>query len=450
MPDKAKLKILFVEDEPKLRERICIMLKMHFEHVFSAGNGKDGLELFSRERPDVVVSDIMMPIMDGLAMAKRIRTVAPETPVIFCTAFTETSYLLQAIELGVAAYVRKPLDCRQLVKTIKQAATPILQRIELESSKQSEQDSMELLMGKSQAMRSVILQAQRVAGTDFSLLLQGETGAGKSHLALLIHGLSHRKQHPFFTVNLSSMPEALAESELFGHLKGAFSGAVSTKKGLFEEAHGGTLFLDDVDCAPPAIQTKILHAVEQKRFYPVGGTKPVEIDTRIITASNRNLLDEVQSGNFREDLYYRLVDLVITVPSLRERSDDIPVLARAFLHDASRELNRIPPRIAPDAILQLNRHPWPGNIRELKSVMRRAALFAGETLTAEELIDILAVMNQKTTEKNSAGMRSFEEVKRQAVRQALEATGGKKMGAARLLGIDYSSFKRMLDKYDLQ
>ncbi len=449
MADKANLKILFVEDEPKLRERICIVLKMHFEEVFSAGNGAEGLELFSRERPDVVVSDIMMPTMDGLEMTKRIRALAPETPVIFCTAFTETSYLLQAIELGVSAYVRKPLDCRQLVKTIKQAATPILQRIELESAKQHEQDSLELLMGNSPAMRSVILEAQRVAGTTYSLLIQGETGAGKSHLALLIHGLSQRKHHPFFTVNLSSLPEALAESELFGHVKGAFSGAVSTKKGLFEEAHGGTLFLDDVDCAPPAIQSKILHAVEQKRFYPVGGTKPVEMDTRIITASNRNLFDEVHKGNFREDLYYRLVDLVITIPALRERGDDIPVLARAFLHDASQELNRIPPRMAPDAILQLSRHPWPGNIRELKSVMRRAALFAGETLTAEELIHLLAVKNLKPIGKDSAAPRSFEEVKSQAVRQALAATGGKKMEAARLLGIDYSSFKRMLDKYNL-
>lgn len=449
MSDKANLKILFVEDEPKLSERIYIVLKMHFEQVFSAGNGTEGLELFSRERPDVVVSDIMMPTMDGLEMTKRIRALAPETPVIFCTAFTETSYLLQAIELGVSAYVRKPLDCRQLVKTIKQAATPILQRIELENAKQREQDSLELLMGNSPAMRSVILEAQRVAGTTYSLLIQGETGAGKSHLALLIHGLSQRKYHPFFTVNLSSLPEALAESELFGHIKGAFSGAVSTKKGLFEEAHGGTLFLDDVDCAPPAIQSKILHAVEQKRFYPVGGTKPVEMDTRIITASNRNLFDEVHKGNFREDLYYRLVDLVITIPALRERGDDIPVLARAFLYDASQELNRIPPRMAPDAILQLSRHPWPGNIRELKSVMRRAALFAGETLTAEELIHLLAVKNLKPIGKDSAAPRSFEEVKSQAVRQALAATGGKKMEAARLLGIDYSSFKRMLDKYNL-
>lgn len=449
MSDKTRLKILFVEDEPKLRERVCIVLKMHFEQVFSAGNGEEGLELFTRERPDVVVSDIMMPIMDGLAMTKRIRDIAPETPVIFCTAFTETSYLLQAIELGVSAYVRKPLDSRQLVKTINQAATPILQRIELESARQCEQDSLELLMGNSPVMRGVIKQAQRVAATNFSLLIQGETGAGKSHLALLIHGLSQRKHSPFFTVNLSSLPETLAESELFGHIKGAFSGAVSSKKGLFEEAHGGTLFLDDVDCASSAVQSKILHAVEQKRFYPVGGTKPVEVDTRIITASNRTLLDEVHKGNFREDLYYRLVDLVITVPPLRERGGDIPLLARAFLNDASQELNRITPRITPGAMLALSRHLWPGNIRELKSVMRRAALFAGETLDTEELVDILAVIQHKTTLNSSAGLCSLEEVKRQAIQQALAATGGKKMEAARLLGVDYSSFKRMLDKYKL-
>ncbi len=449
MSDKTGLKILFVEDEPVLRERICIMLKMHFEQVFFAGNGKEGLELFSLERPDVVVSDIMMPVMDGLEMTKRILAIAPETPVIFCTAFTETSYLLQAIELGVSAYIRKPLDVRKLVKTIKHAATPILQRIELENAKQREQSSLELLLGNSQAMRSVILQAQRVAETNFSLLLQGETGAGKSHLAFIIHGLSQRKSNPFFTVNLGSLPETLAESELFGHVKGAFSGAVATKKGLFEEAHGGTLFLDDVDCGSPAIQSKILHAVEQKRFYPVGSTKPVEMDTRIITASNRNLLDEALKGNFREDLYYRLVDLVITIPPLRERGADIADMAQAFLNDASQELNRTPPRIAPDALLQLSRHQWPGNVRELKSVMRRAALFAEETVNADDLINILNVMHQKEMEKSNIVLRSFDEIKRDAVKQALLATGGKKMEAARMLDVDYSSFKRMLEKYNI-
>lgn len=449
MDDKANLKVLYVEDEPDLRERIRIVLEMHFERVLSAANGEEGLELFIRESPEIVICDIRMPIMDGLEMTKRIRKRAPETPVIICTAFTETDYLLKAIELGVSAYVRKPLDCRQLVETINRTAIPILQKKELEKTRQREQASLELLLGESPAMQDVISQAQRIAGTDFSVIIQGETGVGKSHLAALIHGLSRRKHQPFVTVTVSALPESLVESQLFGHIKGAFTGAVSTTKGLFEEAAGGTLFLDDVDCATLPVQAKILHAVEQKQFFPVGGAKLVTVDTRIIAASNRDLLREVRKGNFREDLYYRLGDIMITLPPLRERGDDVLFLARKFLADISLDLSRIPPRMAPEAILLLNRHPWPGNVRELKSVMKRAALFAGETLTFEDLTNVVTVVNQTTDEKRTVQLQTLAELKRDAVRQALAATGGKKMEAARLLDVDYSSFKRMLDKFKL-
>ncbi len=449
MADKIRLKVLYVEDEPKLRERIVIVLSMRFERVISAANGKEALDLFSRERPDIVVSDIQMPVMDGLEMTRRIRDIAPETPVILGTAFTETNYLLKAIELGVSAYVRKPLDCRQLVETISRVATPILQKAELEKARQGEQASLELLLGDSPAMQDVIRQARRISGTDYSLILQGETGVGKSHLALLIHGLSTRRHHPFIAVSLGSLPESLVESELFGHIKGAFTGAVLTKKGLFEEANGGTLFLDDVDCAPPAIQAKILHAVEQKRFYPVGGTKPVAVDIRIISASNRDLLQEARTGNFREDLYYRLGDFVITLPPLRDRGGDVLVLAREFLNDVSLELNRVPPRMTSEAIMLLSRHQWPGNVRELKSVMKRAALFAGETLTREDVGQVLADIHQATSVDNTFTPQTLEDVMRQAVRHALVASGGRKMEAARLLDVDYGRFKRMLARYNL-
>ena len=448
MNKKVPMTILYVEDEPDIRKPVLIALEMHFEKVFSAGNGKEGLAIFSREAPDIVVSDIRMPIMDGLEMTKNIRAIAPDTPVILTTAFTETGYLLRAIELGVSCYVRKPFDCRQLIETITRAATTILLKIELENVKQSEQSSLALHLGDSPAMKHVIQQAQRIAETDFSILIEGETGVGKSHLASLVHGLSQRRQHPFITVNLSSLPEALVESELFGHTKGAFTGAVSAKTGLFEEANGGTLFLDDVDCAPPAVQAKILHVVEQKRILPVGNTKSVDIDVRIIAASNRDLLLEARKGDFREDLYYRLADLVITLPPLRERGEDIVLLARKFLNDVSLELNRVPPRLKPEVIMSLSRFPWPGNVRELKSVMKRAALFAGEVITGADLENSMNVPH--TTSGASAGpLLTLDELKRQAVQQALAATGGKKMEAARLLDIEYRNFKRLLDKYTL-
>ncbi len=445
MTEKIPLTILYVEDEPDLRERIGIVLEMHFERVVTAANGKEGLELFVGERPAVVVSDIMMPVMDGLEMTKAIRELAPETPVILSTAFTETGFLLKAIELGVSAYVRKPLDCRQLIETILRAAKPVLQEIELEQARRRELASLETLLGDSMAMQQVIDQAQRIAETDFSVIIQGETGSGKSHLAALIHDLSRRKHHPFLTVAVGSMPESLVESQLFGHVRGAFTGAMNARNGLFEEADGGTLFLDDIDCAPPAIQAKILHAVEQKRFFPVGGTRQVTVDTRIIAASNRNLLEETRSGRFREDLYYRLGDLVITLPPLRERGEDIVVLARTFLNSIALELEKTPPRMSADAILLLRRHPWPGNVRELKSVMKRAVLFAEDTLTSRELSAVM--QGTGVADGNRQQLQTLEDMERAAIMQALEATGGRKMEAARLLAVDYGRFKRMLDRY---
>jgi DNA-binding NtrC family response regulator len=449
MADKTELKVLYVEDEPDLRQRIRIVLEMHFETVLCAADGQEGLELFRRGRPDVVVCDIRMPVMDGLELTLAIREIAPATPVILCTAFTETSYLLRAIELGVSAYLRKPLDCRELVQAIASAALPILQQRELERSRELERASLGLLLGESPAMQETIRQAQRIAQSDFSLVIQGETGVGKSHLASIIHGLSRRRQHPFITVTVSALPEPLVESQLFGHVKGAFTGAVASTRGLFEEASGGTLFLDDVDCAPPAIQAKLLHAVERKQFYPVGGSHPVTVDTRIIAASNRDLHQEVQKGNFREDLYYRLGETVVTLPPLRERGEDIMLLARGFLAEVSRELDRPTPLLPADAALMLVRHPWPGNVRELKSVMKRAALFAGETITVSDLAYVMNDVRRAADKGSPLTIQSLEELKRDAVRQALAASGGRKMEAARLLDVDYSSFKRMLDRYGL-
>jgi len=450
MDDRVLLKILYVEDEPDLRERVRIVLEMEYATVVTAASGGDGLALFARLRPDVVVSDIMMPGMDGLEMARRIRELSPETPVIFTTAFTETGYLLKAIELGIAAYVRKPLDCRELLDSIRRAAIPILQRRELEQARANEQGSLEFFLGESPAMQQVVRQARKIARTDFSVVIQGETGVGKSHLGWLIHGLSGRRHFPFVTVTVSSLAETLLESQLFGHVKGAFTGAVGARKGLFEEAHGGTLFLDDVDCASPGMQAKILHAVERKSFFPVGATKPVQVDVRVIVASNRDLLTEARAGNFREDLYYRLADLVIELPPLRERGQDVAALAERFLNEVSLELDRVPPRMAPDAVLMLARQRWPGNVRELKSVMKRAALFADETLSADDLAGIVtATPGRRADEGSSSRLQSLEEIKRDAVLQALAATGGKKMEAARLLEVDYSSFKRMLEKYRL-
>jgi len=445
--NKVPLKVLYVEDETDLRTSIRMFLEMYYETVLSCANGLEGLETFMREKPDIVVSDIIMPVADGLEMARKIREITLETPIILTTAFTETAYLLKSIELGISAYVRKPFDCEELTATINRLAAPNMQRRELEKAVRREYVSLELLLGESPAMRQVVQQARRIAETDFSIVIQGETGSGKSYLASVIHNLSRRRDHPFLTVSLGSLTETLAESQLFGHVKGAFTGALTTKQGLFEEADGGTLFLDDVDCASPAIQAKILHAVEHKWFFPVGGAKKVSVDTRVISASNRDLLAETAKGTFREDLYYRLCDLVITIPPLRVRGVDIALLARSFLNEASLELKRVPPRLTPEAILFLNRHHWPGNVRELKSVMKRAALFGSEALTVEELSGIITSKINETPDQESRALLTLDQAVRQALLQALDATGGKKMEAARLLEVEYGRFKRLLGRY---
>jgi DNA-binding NtrC family response regulator len=449
MAERTKLNVLYVEDEPALRERIRIVLEMHFETVATAANGKEGLEAFSRAPVDIVICDIQMPVMDGLEMAVGVREIAPEMPIILCTAFTETAYLLKAIELGISAYIRKPLDCDELIQAILRAGAPILQRTELEDARRHELASLELLLGASAAMQDVIRKVQLVADTGFSLILQGETGVGKSYLASVIHGLSSRKGLPFVTLSVGSLPNTLVESQLFGHVKGAFTGAVATTRGLFEEAHDGTLFIDDIDCLPLTIQPKLLHAVEQKRFQSLGSTRVVQVDTRIIAASNRNLMEEVCNGSFREDLFYRLNDLTIAIPPLRERIEDIPSLARTFLNQASDELQRTPPLLAPGALFHLQHHSWPGNLRELKSVMKRAALFAESTIHADQMSAILNNSPRTGDHATAPQPHTMEEIKRQAVIHALDATHGKKMEAARLLDLDYSSFKRLLDRYGL-
>jgi len=334
----------------------------------------------------------------------------------------------------------------ELVATVDLAA-PALQCRELEEAIMREYASLELLLGESPVMRQTVQQAHRIAETDFSIIIQGETGSGKSYLASIIHNLSQRRDRPFLTVSLGSLTETLAESQLFGHVKGAFTGALTAKQGLFEVADGGTLFLDDVDCASTAIQAKILHAVEQKWFFPVGGAKRVNVDTRVISASNRDLFAEAAKGAFREDLYYRLSDLVITLPPLRERGDDIAFLALSFLNDASLELKRVPPRLATEVILFLKHQHWPGNIRELKSVMKRVALFGSETLTVEELSGILTSKSRDTSGQESATPLTLDQAIRQALLQALAATGGKKMEAARLLEIEYGRFKRLIGRH---
>ncbi len=379
------LTVMLVEDEAELRRETVAFLELYCGRVIPAANGREALALFAVERPDLVISDIRMPIMDGLELAASLKKSSPEIPLIFCTAFTETVYLLKAIELGAAGFVRKPVDTDELLAVIGRAALPVLQRREIRGLSTELAAALTITLGNSPAQREVAKQAARVARSSFSILLEGETGSGKSRLASIVHSLSPRREKPLVTIQLGAIPQHLAESELFGHLKGAFTGADRARTGLVEAAQGGTLFLDDVEACPREIQAKLLRFVEEKKFTPVGSTTEKSVDVRIISASNRDLKQETQSGRFREDLYYRLADITLTLPPLRETPDDIVPLARKFLLETCNELGRDLPSLDDQVCRLLVAMPWPGNIRQLKSVIRRAALNAGPVITPADI-----------------------------------------------------------------
>lgn len=456
MNNLKDLSILLVEDENDLRIETAAFLELYCGRVIPAANGIEALELFSRQRPDLVISDIRMPKMDGLEFATRLKKLAPETPVILCTAFSETSYLLKAIELGVAAFVRKPVDTDELLAALTKAAIPVFQRREISYLTNELDASLTAQLGTGAALHAVSEQVLRVAPTSFNVLLQGETGSGKSYLAGIIHALSPRRNKPLVSVQLAAMPEQLVESELFGYLKGAFTGATQNRIGLVETAEGGTLLLDDIDACPPASQAKLLRFVEEKRFMPVGGTTEKTGDVRIIAATNQDLRQEGSSKHFREDLYYRLSDFMISLPPLRELRETIIPLAVKFLQETCNELDRNIPLLDEEARALLTANAWPGNIRQLKSVIRRATLNADDVITTVTIREAMGSTNQMLSSPGTNVVClpppfpcSMDTLEKWSLEQALNFCGGQRMKTAAMLGMNYYTFRRKLEKHGI-
>jgi DNA-binding NtrC family response regulator len=433
---------------------------MYCGSVIEAADGREALERFAEKPVDVVVSDIRMPHMDGLALAEMLKELSPKTPVILCTAFTETSYLLKAIELGVAALVRKPMDMEELLNKIQTAGAHIIQQFEIDNLSSELTASIAAQLGAGSAIQAISEQAARAAHTPFNLLLRGETGSGKSFLARIIHQISSRRNGPFVTAQVAAMPEHLVESELFGHVRGAFTGAVKHQAGLVESAQGGTLFLDDVEACPVRIQTKLLRLVEEKRYMALGSAVEETSDVRIISASNLDLLEEVKNGRFREDLYYRLVDVVISLPPLRDMRDGVIPLAVRFIQDTCGVIGRGVPVLDESARSLLTGFDWPGNIRQLKSVMRRVLIGAGDVVTASAIaeaiqsgdkMDLPAPMSAALSLSPSPPPFpcSMDSLEKWSLEQALDFCEGKRMKTAAMLGMNYYTFKRRLNKHGI-
>ncbi len=379
------LTILVIDDERSILQSMEGILSDEGYQVFLADNGKEGLEICEKEMPDLVLLDIAMPGMDGMEVLKRLKESLPFIPVIIMTGHGSIDLAVKAIKLGSYDFLEKPLEMDKLLLTVKNAIDfGKLQRENLLLKQKIERQHN--LIGESPAMQTLRKQIEQVAPSDAWVLIFGENGSGKEVVAHEIHRLSQRGQKPFVEVNCAAIPEELIESELFGHEKGAFTGATSSKRGKFDMAHEGTLFLDEIGDMSLKTQAKILRILEEQRFERVGGNKTIQVDVRVIAATNKNLEEEIKRGTFREDLYFRLNVIPFTVPPLRERDEDILLLADYFLKEFTENRGKPLKTLSDDAKSALLAYSWPGNVRELKNLMERLSIMVpSDTITPKDL-----------------------------------------------------------------
>ncbi len=456
--------LLVVDDDLSIREMLEVMLISEGYDVECAEDGTKAIRMLAKKDYDLILCDIRMGTVGGLEVLREAKSRRPQTVVIMISAFATTETAVEAMKEGAYDYIPKPFNVDELKQTISNA----LDRRTLEHEKEILDAELKktchfgLIVGNSQAMIKIYNTIKQVADTRANLLITGESGTGKELIALAIHENSSRKDKPFTVIHCGGIPETLMESELFGHKKGAFTGAIDHKKGLFEVSDGGTAFLDEVAELTPAIQVKILRVVQEKAFKPVGETQDVEVDVRIISATNKNLEDEVIAGNFREDLFYRLNVIHIDIPPLRERMEDLPPLAQHFLEKYARDMGKSIHKLSSYALDMLARYDFPGNIRELENMIERSVAMATTNIILPES---LALSTYKKGEKDAKKHDHLEfdipptgidldsvlaDAERAYLSKALEMSGGIKQKAAKLLGISFRSFRYRLEKLGLE
>jgi len=455
-----KDKILVADDEQSMREFLDIMLKKEGYKVSLASNGEEVVKLIDNDLFDLVLLDIRMPKLDGISALKKIKAITPETIVIMITAYASADTAIKAMKEGAYDYITKPFKVEEIKLIIKNALEKINLQKENILLKQVVRDRYHFgnIIGQSPKMVALYDLLEKVSPTKTNILIAGESGTGKELVAKAIHYNSPRKEKPFVTLNCGAIPEALIESELFGHMKGAFTDAIATKKGLFEVADEGTIFLDEISELPLLMQVKLLRVLQDKEFKRVGGTEDIRVDVRIISATNKDLEGAVKEKVFREDLFYRLNVIQIKLPPLRERKEDIPILANHFLKKYSEELNKNISKISPETIQILLHYEYPGNVRELQNIIERAvALEGSQELTAVNLNSYLS--EQPLLKKGSMDIeipnegidleKMVEDLERTLLVKALDKTKGIKKKAAELLHINFRSMRYRLEKYGL-
>lgn len=448
------IRILVIDDEVSILDSLRILFKGAGFTVRTAHGGAEGLKALEEERPDVLLSDIRMPGTSGLDVLKEARELDPEIAVILMTAQASLQSAVSAVNDGAYYYLQKPFVNDELLAICRRAGEA--RRLKAENRhlkseilKRDRKVATEPI-GKAKPFRSVLDLAETVAPSDSTVLIGGESGTGKEVVARYIHTLSERSENPFFSINCGALTESLLESELFGHVKGSFTGAVKDRDGLLLAASGGTLFLDEIGELAPSTQVKLLRALQEREVIPVGSTEAVSIDVRILAATNRDLEEEIRKGGFRSDLYYRLNVIQLHLPPLRERKEDIPLLVEHFLTTQCDE-SGVALRVDEPALALMTEYDWPGNVRELENALERARVLADHAIGVAELPDrVREAPTPRLVEPSSPENPSMEVIERAYIYWVLQAEGGNKSRAAEVLGIDPSTLYRKLNRYGLE
>jgi two-component system response regulator PilR (NtrC family) len=460
---RAPARVLVVDDERSMRELLSIVLRRDGYDVLIAEDGASGLELLKRERVDILITDIRMPQMNGVDLLREAKRIAPDIVSIVMTAFATTETAVEALRLGATDYVTKSKDTaaelrvrvgRELERRRLQQENVLLKRA------LRTQHQFSNIIGTSSPMLAVFQLIETIASTGSTVLITGESGTGKELIARAIHVNSPRRDRPFVAVNCGALSETLLDSELFGHMRGAFTGADTNKKGLIEVAEKGTIFLDEIGEMSPVVQVKLLRVLQERKFRRLGGTEEIDADIRILAATNRDLTKMVSEGTFREDLFYRINVIPLRVPPLRERQEDIPLLAEHFVGRFAEQMGKPVSGISGGALSLLKQHSWPGNIRELENAMERAvALERTPMILPDSLPEQVnrvptdAPPPSPTEAFPDAGFdleRHVQDIEREYIAEALRRAGGVKVKAAELLGMSFRSFRYYTKKYNLK
>jgi len=444
----AQATILVVEDEDIMRAILAQLLREAGFRVVESATAEAAIEIFAAESPALTITDIELGGMNGIELLDRIKQMDSEALVVMITAYSSVETSIAALRKGAYDYITKPFINEDILQTARNA---LRQRDLFHENRYLRRElkqkyQFENIIGRSDALTGIFKLIEKIANTTSSVLIQGESGVGKELIARAIHYGSSRADQPFIAINCAALPESLLESELFGYVKGAFTGAHSGKTGLFKAADGGSLFLDEISEMPQSLQVKLLRALQEREFIPLGTTRPITFDARLIAATNRNLEEEIAAHRFREDLYYRLNVFNLTIPPLRERREDIPLLVRYFVEKYCRSLNHLPKTVSDEAMQAMINYEWRGNVRELQNAIERSVAISDDRIELIHLPQKIREAKQVTNDLTGQTL-TLDELERRYILETLDRVGDDKAQAADLLGIDLSTLYRKLKRY---